>query len=115
VASRWKVTVRSGSDVSREGFDDLDEALAAAEKAVDEALADGPLPTVKAFRDYTPDQLVKARIEVAGKGFFSPPVAGVDVHGDGGMLAFSGGVRRKPLEADDRRQIFSAMRAVLER
>lgn len=112
--AKWKVTVRIDSDVSRQGFDDLDSAMAAAEAAADEALADGPLKTVKAFRDYTPDQLVKARIEVSGKGLFSPPTAGVDIQGDGGMLAFRGGVVRKPLEAKSRKQVFAAIRQALE-
>jgi len=114
VASPWKVTVRYGSDVSREGYDDLDQAIAAAEAATDEVLADSPLSTVKAFRDYTPDQLVKARIEITGKGLFSPPTAGLDIQGDGGMLAFRGGVRRKPLKANSRKQVFHAIRQALE-
>ena len=113
MAARWKVTVRYGSDVSREGYDELDDALAAAEKAADEVLGDAPLGTVKAFRDYTPDQLVKARIEITGKGLISPPTAGVDIQGDGGMLAFTGGVRRKPLEAKSRKQVFAAIRQAL--
>ncbi|HTU15872.1 MAG TPA: hypothetical protein VMF31_11810 [Solirubrobacterales bacterium] len=114
MASRWKVTVRYGSDVSREGFDDLDQAIAAAEAATDEVLGDDPLSTVKAFRDYTPDQLVKARIEITGKGLISPPTAGLDIQGDGGMLAFTGGVRRKALKANSRKQVFAAIRQALE-
>ncbi len=112
--AKWKVTVRIDSDVSRQNFNDLDSAMAAVEAAADEALSEGPLSTVKAFRDYAPDQLVKARIEVAGKGLFSPPKAGVDIQGDGGMLAFTGGVTRKPLHADSREEIFAAIRQSLE-
>ena len=88
--------------------------MAAAEAAADEALSEGPLGTVKAFRDYTPDQLVKARIEVSGKGFLRPPTAGLDIQGDGGMLAFRGGIIRKPLEANSRKQVFAAIRQALE-
>ena len=67
-------------------------------------LADDPLATVKAFKDYTPDQLVKARIEITGKGLISPPTAGLDIQGDGGMLAFTGGVsgNRSPQETVNR-------------
>jgi len=112
--AKWKVTVRIDSDVSKQIFGDLDSAMAAVEAAAEEALADGPLGTVKAFRDYSPDQLVKARIEVSGKGLFKPPTAGLDIQGDGGMLAFSGGIVRKPLEANSRKQVFAAIRQALE-
>jgi hypothetical protein len=112
--ARWKVTVRSGSDVSRQGYDDLGAALEAAEAAADEALGSAPLETVTAFRDYTPDKLIKARIEITGKGLISPPTAGVDIHGDGGMLAFAGGVRRRPLPARNRKEVFAAIRQSLE-
>ena len=114
MAARWKVTVRYGSDVSREGFDDLGEAISYAEKATDEVLGDAPLDTVKAFRDYTPDQLVKARIEITGKGLISPPTAGLDIQGDGGVIGFTGGVRRKPIEAKTRKQVFASIRQALE-
>ncbi|MDQ2700670.1 MAG: hypothetical protein M3Y23_05005 [Actinomycetota bacterium] len=112
--ARWKVTVRIDSDVSRQGFEDLDSAIAAAEAAADEALADGPMESVTAFRDYSPDQLVKARIEISGKGLLSAPTAGLDIQGDGGMLAFKGAVIRKPLEANSRKEVFAAIRQALE-
>ena len=111
--AKWKVTTRYGPDVSRQGFDDFEDAMAALEAATAEVLEDDPLDTVKAFRDYTPDQLVKARIEISGKGLFSPPTAGIDIQGDGGMLAFSGGVKRKPLKANSRKQVFAAIRQAL--
>jgi hypothetical protein len=113
VAARWKVTVRYGSDVSREGFESLDDAMSALEKAADEVLADDPLKTVSAFRDYTPDKLVKARIEISGKGLVRPPTAGIDIQGDGELRPFSGGVLRKPLEAKGRKQVFAAIRQSL--
>ncbi|MGA7397098.1 MAG: hypothetical protein WBW62_06575 [Solirubrobacterales bacterium] len=112
--AKWKLTIRYGSEVSRQSFDDFDEAMAALEAATADVLDDDPLDTVKAFRDYTPDQLVKARIEIAGKGFFTPPTAGVDIQGDGGMLPFSGGVIRKPLQANSRKQVFAAIRQALQ-
>jgi len=112
--AQWKVTVRYGPDVSRHGFDNFDDAMEALEAATAEVLGDDPLKTVKAFRDYTPDQLVKARIEISGKGLFSPPTAGVDIQGDGGMLAFSGGLKRKPLKANSRKQVFNAIRQALQ-
>ncbi len=114
MAARWKVTVRYGSDVSREGYESLDEAMAALEKSALEVLDDDPLKTVTAFRDYTPDQLVKARIEISGKGVVRPPTAGLDIQGDGELRPFRGGVLRKPLEAKGRKQVFAAIRQALE-
>lgn len=112
--ARWKLIVRHGSDVSRQGFDDLDSAIGAAETTTDTILADEPLGKVKAFRDYDPDQRVKARIEITGKGVLRPPTAGLDIQGDGGMLGFTGGLIRKPIEADDRKQIFAGIRRFLQ-
>jgi hypothetical protein len=37
----WKLTIRHGSDVKRQRFDDLDEALGAARDAADEVIAEG--------------------------------------------------------------------------
>ena len=109
------MTVHYGSDVTRVGFDDLDEAIAEAEAMTEKVLADGPMSSVSAFKEYEPDQLVKARIEISGKGLFSAPTAGIDIQGDGGMLGFTGGVKRKPIDATDRKQIFAGIREALTR
>lgn len=109
------MTVRYGSNVTRQSFDDLDEAIAAAEAMTEKVLADGPINSVTGFKEYSPDQLVNARIEISGKGLISPPTAGIDIQGDGGMLGFTGGVRRTPIEADNRKQIFAGIREALER
>ncbi|MCB0830907.1 MAG: hypothetical protein KDB64_08290, partial [Solirubrobacterales bacterium] len=45
-----------------------------------------------------PAQIVNARIEISGKGFFSPPTAGIDIQGDLSVIAFAGGVKRQTLE-----------------
>lgn len=109
----WKVTVRNGSTVQRKGFDDLDEALAEAESQTREILAEGALPPTKAFREYEPSELVKARIEISGKGLFRPPTAGLDIQGDQSLVGFTGGVRRKPIEAGDEAGIFDEIRKAL--
>jgi hypothetical protein len=111
----WKLTVRDGSDVSRLKYGSLDEALEEARLRIDEVLAREPLKKVKAIRDYEPEILVKARIEVSGKGLFSPPTAGVDVNGDNSLMAFAGGVVRKPLRGETSKQVVEAMREALLR
>lgn len=96
--ANWKLTVRHGSDVSRQSFDDLDEALAATRAAADEVIDEGPLRAVSAIRDYEPGQLVNARIEISGKGLLRPPTAGIDIQGDLSVIPYAGGVRRQTLE-----------------
>ena len=59
------------------------------------------------------EQQIKARIEIAGKGLFRPPTAGVDVHGDNSMLAFEGGVVRKPLPGSNEKEVFESIRQSL--
>lgn len=105
----WKLTIRHGSDVSRQRFDDLDEALGAARDAADEVIAEGPLEAVSAIRDYEPAQIVNARIEITGKGLFRPPTAGLDIRGDLSVVPFAGGVRRDALEGAN---IAQAMKSV---
>ena len=111
----WKLTVRNGSTVQRQGFNDLDAALAEARRQTDAILAEGPMPPAKAFREYEPSQLVRARIEISGKGLLRPPTAGLDIQGDLSLTGFTGGVRRKPLEGDSVRQVFAEIREALEK
>jgi hypothetical protein len=111
----WKLTVRDGSDVTRLKFDDLDAALEAARIRIEEITDRPPFGKVKAIRDYEPEKLVKARIEVSGKGFLSPPTAGVDVRGDNSLAGYVGGVSRKPIEGNTAAQVVHAMRETLSR
>lgn len=109
----WKLTIRNGSDVSRRGFDDLESAIEAAAVATDAVLAEGPIPGVKAIRDYEPGQIVNARIEISGKGLLSPPTAGLDIQGDGTLIGFRGGITRKRFPSDSRKEIFESIRSAL--
>lgn len=111
--SNWKLTVRHGSDVSRESFDDLDEALGAARRAADEVIAEGPLDAVSAIRDYEPSQLVNARLEISGRGLFSPPTAGIDIQGDLSVIAYAGGVKRQTLEGSTIAQAIKSVKMFL--
>jgi hypothetical protein len=109
----WKLTVRNGSDVSRLKFDDLGAALDEARTRIEQITDHPPLRTVKAIRDYEPEKQVKARIEISGKGFFSPPTAGVDVRGDNSLVGYAGGVSRQPIEGQTAAQVVEAMRETL--
>ena len=109
----WKLTIRNGSDVTRTKHDDLDEAIEAGRKVIEEVISEPPLRRVKSLRDFEPEQQIKARVEIAGKGIFRQPTAGVDVHGDNSMLAFQGGVVRKPLPGSTEKEVFESIRQSL--
>jgi hypothetical protein len=94
------VTVRHGSRVGREKFGSLEEAIDAARRLVEEIRRDGGLPTIAAFRKHTPDQRVAARIEISGPGLIRSPEGGIDVMGDGHAIAYTGTIRKEPIEAD---------------
>ena len=96
----WKVTVRRGSKVGRERFGSLDEAIAEARARVDEVRREDRLPAISALRDFTPDQRVAARIEISGPGLIRSPEGGIDVLGDGSVVAYTGAIRKEPIEAD---------------
>ena len=91
----YRITVRRGPKVERDGCDTLDEALALVERHAREAR---PRDAVEAVgRRYEPGDLVAARIEIKGPG----GRAGLDVRGDGSLVAYTGRVRRRTLEGKD--------------
>ncbi len=88
----FRVTVRRGPRVSHEDYETLNQALAAVERE-----ARGHRNAENALgRTYEPGQLVAARIELKG----AAQRAGIDVRGDGSLVAWTGRVRRTPLEGD---------------
>jgi hypothetical protein len=92
--------VRRGSKVSREKFQTLDDALAETRSRVEEIRREDRLPTVSMLREFTPDQRVAARIEVSGAGLIRSPEGGIDVMGDGALVAYTGAIRKEPIAAD---------------
>jgi len=115
MAKRWKLTVRDGPDVTREGFDDLGEAVAEMRRRALEIRARGPARKVKMLREFEPGDQVLARLQIAGRGLLRKPVAGVDVRGDGTFMPFAGGVARQELDPSDRDTPFDLVRETLER
>ncbi len=110
----WKVTVRHGSDVGREKFSTLDEAIDEARRRVDEVRREGGLPTISAFREHTPGQRVQARIEISGPGLIRSREGGIDVMGDGTAIAYTGAIRKETIEADSLGQAFERLRSILQ-
>jgi hypothetical protein len=112
--SRWKLTVRHGSDVDHLGFDDLGEAVAAMRARALEIRAEGPVKGVSSLRDFGPEAQVHARLQLSGRGFLRKPVAGVDVRGDGTFMPFRGSVRREELDPTNHETPFDLVRETLE-
>ena len=109
----YTLTVRHGSDVAHERFDDLDEAVAALRRRAGEIEAEGPLPDRSMLRDFSAAQQVHARLEISGKGLLRAPTAGVDVRGDGSIVPFQGAIRREELKPRRNGDPFETVRAAL--
>jgi hypothetical protein len=112
----WKLTVRSGPKVSQSTFDDRDQALAMLEERARElsGTATNEPVSIKIAR-FEPAQQVIARIELAGPQRLVPNVrAGVDVHGDGSVEAYTGRVRRQPVEQRRGESVYAALRRALD-
>jgi hypothetical protein len=113
----WRVVVRRGPQVERLRADSLAAALDLLENRVRQ-VAMGPRPDAVdvRVRRYDPVDLVWARAEVRGPQRFSPDVrAGVDLRGDGSVVAWTGSVRRAAVEPGDGESPYDALRRALER
>jgi hypothetical protein len=106
---RWTLTVRHGPQVKRERFDSLDDAVETMRHDADAIRSEGPLQKVSSLRDFEPGQQVHARLEISTGGLLRGRDAGVDVMGDGSLIPYSGGVRRRELELRDDQSPFEAV------
>jgi hypothetical protein len=110
----WKLTVRHGSDVEHESFDELGKAVEAMRERALAIRAEGPVKGVSALRDFGPRQQVHARLQLSGSGLLRKPVAGVDVRGDGTFMPYRGGLRREELDPSGHETPFDLVRETLE-
>jgi hypothetical protein len=107
----WKVTVRIGPRVERVRAEALPEALDAVELNARAAANTERRRTVDTrVRKYEAGDQVAARVELRGRGV----ALGVDVRGDGAVQAWTGRVRRRPLELEDGETPFEALRRVAQ-
>jgi hypothetical protein len=111
--SAWKLTVRHGSDVSRERFDSLEEAIGELRRRAEAIRSEGPLDRVASLRDFESDQQVHARLEISTGGPLRRRDAGIDLMGDGTLVPYMGSVQRRPLELRDEQSPFDAVREAL--
>jgi hypothetical protein len=108
----YTLTIRRGSEVSRERFDELAEALRAVEehgRRLESEANAGPVGGTL-IRRYEAVQQVVARLELAGPGRLR---AGVDVRGDGSSEAFTGKIRRQLIEQRRGESAYEALRRAL--
>ncbi len=106
--------MRDGSDVAHQGFDDLDEAVAAMRERALAIRSQGPAKPISSIRDFAPGDQVRARLQIAGKGWLRKRVAGIDVRGDGTFMPFRGGVTREELDPTNHDSPFDLVRETLE-
>jgi hypothetical protein len=111
----WKLTVRAGPRVERTRFDELSDALDAAEARARELSSATPRDAVDVkVRRFEPIQQVVARIEVAGPQRLLPSArGGVDVRGDGSTEAYVGGLRREVVKQRKGETAYKALRRAL--
>jgi hypothetical protein len=107
--SGWNLTIRHGSDVEREQFDSLEQAIEEMRRQVEAIRAEGPLAKVSVPRDYEPSDQVHARLEISTGGMLRGRDAGLDVMGDGSLVPYRGGIRRTQLELRDGQSPFDAL------
>lgn len=106
------MTVRAGSKVDRERYDDASQALAAVERHARELERTATSRAVGGtlLRRLEPVQQVVGRVEVTGPGSFQ---GGVDVRGDSSTEAFTGKLRRTVVEQRRDESPYAALRRVL--
>jgi hypothetical protein len=92
----------------------LDEAISEARRRVDEVRREGGLPAISAFREHASDQRVHARIEISGPGLLRGREGGIDVMGDGAVIAYRGAIRKRPIEAQSLEEAFRRLADVLQ-
>ena len=106
----WRITVRNGPKVEKLRAEGLEEALDLVERE-GRVLSAGPgrRAVVLRTREFTPQQQVAGRVELAGPGLR----AGIDVRGDGAAEAWTGRLRRRVIEQQERESPYDALRRVV--
>lgn len=113
--ARPTLTVRAGPEVARERFETIDEAVAALRERAEEIRSAGRLGAVKAIRDYEPSTRVRARLEISAGRALRRREAGVDVMGDGSLVAYRGGITRRALPVPEDGDPYEPILAALGR
>jgi hypothetical protein len=111
--SRWRLTIRHGSDVSGGTFDDLDDAMTAMRERALTIRAGGPLEPATGFKDFAPRDQVQARLQITRRGLMRRATAGVDVRGNGEFVPYRGRIQREELDPSRHKTPFDVVRETL--
>jgi hypothetical protein len=103
----YRLTVRRGPKIEKDSRETLAEALDLLESYARTATRREPVEFVS--RRYEPGDLVALRIELKGDGVR----AGLDVHGDGSAVAWTGRIRRTAIEPESGESPIAALRRLL--
>jgi hypothetical protein len=103
----YRLTVRRGPRIEKDERETLAEALDVIEAYARTATRREAVEFVN--RRYEPGDLVALRIELKGDGVR----AGLDVHGDGSAVAWTGRIRRTPIEPESGESPLAALRRAL--
>ena len=104
-----KLTARVAGRVEKERFGSLAEALDALERRLD-GVGRARERSVLG-RDYRPEDQISGRFELKGDRGLR---AGVDVRGDGSASAYTGRIRKQPVEPELGETAADALRRVLQ-
>jgi hypothetical protein len=107
----YTITVRRRGATERDRFATLDDALHALEVRLDALVTTERRGNERGLaREYTAVQQVSVRGEVAGPGGLR---GGVDMRGDGSTEAYTGRLRRRPIERRSGETAYEALRREL--
>jgi hypothetical protein len=90
-----------------------EEALAEARRRVDEIQREDRLPRISMIREFSPAEQVQARIEISGPGLIRGKEGGIDVMGDGHAIAYTGAIRKEPIQASSLDEAFEGLKSAL--
>ena len=112
----WRLTVRTGPRVLRLRADTLERALDLLETEVRAAATTTNRGAIDVrIRRFEAADQIATRAELRGPGRWRPAVrVGLDVRGDGAVEAWSGRVRREPIEPAGDETPYEALRRALQ-
>jgi hypothetical protein len=112
----FRIVVRNGAKVDKHRAESLEHALDLVERYGRGLAAQPRAREVDLrFRAFTPADQVAARIEVSGPQRWRSAVrAGIDVHGDGSVAAWSGGTDRALIAQESGESPYDALRRALQ-
>jgi hypothetical protein len=110
--ARYTLTARVAGKVSHDRYDDLASAIDALERRghTMQGVADAEAVGGSLMRRYEPEHQVAGRLELRGPKRLR---AGVDIHGDGTAVPFTGSLRRREVERRDGESAYEALRRVI--